>query len=261
MINLLKTFWKSRRLVFIWTRYNIQADYLDTKLGLVWLVLQPLLMTVIYSVVFSWVLNRAPRGGVPFINFFLAGMIMWLSFNNTMMRSTTLIAQNVNLMGQVKFPQETLIFVFFNEKMVDFIISFFILFFINLVNGYYPNKSYLYIPLILFIFFTMELGLMFFLATLGLFIRDVPQIVSLLLRLLFYFSGIIFPSDVLPEKAIQILSFNPIFFLVESFRNIIFYAEVPSRLRMALWFIFSMVILVGSFQLFQKKSKVFADYK
>lgn len=253
--------WDSRRLITTWTRYNIQANYLDTKLGMVWLILQPLLMTLIYSLVFSLVVNRAPRGGVPFVNFFLSGMILWISFNNTILKSATLIAQKVNLMGQIKFPREALVFVLFNEKLVDFLISLGILFFLNLFYGYYPNITYIYIPVIFIIFFSFELGLMFVIATLGLFIRDIPQIVSLILRLLFYISGIIFPASILPPQAVKILLFNPIFFLAESFRNVLFYAEAPDLLSLTGWLVLGIVLLLVGFVFFQNKSDVFADYK
>ena len=113
--------------------------------------------------------------------------------------------------------------------------------------------------LILLIFFSLELGGMFILATLGLFIRDVPQIVSLLLRLLFYVSAIVFPADILPNDAVKILSFNPIFFLVESFRNIIFYAEVPDGIHLFLWLSFSLIVLSFGFRFFQSKAGVFAE--
>jgi lipopolysaccharide transport system permease protein len=206
-------------------------------------------------------MNRIPRGGIAFINFFLSGMIMWLFFNGIMMRSATLISSKVNLLGQVKFPREALVFVLFSEKLVDFFISFVILLMLNAISGYYPNWAFIYIPLVLLTFFTMGLGGMFLLATVGLFIRDVPQIISLLLRLLFYFSGIIFPADILPERAVQILSFNPIFFLVESFRNIIFFAEVPNVLSVGIWLILSITILFIGFSLFTYKNGVFADYK
>lgn len=257
----LKALSRDKRLIITWTRYNIEANYLDTKLGIIWLVLQPLLMTIMYSLVFSLVLNRSPRGGVPFVNFFLSGMVLWLSFSGSIIRSTTLVAGKANLMGQIQFPRYVIVLVLFLEKMVDVAVGITILFFLNLFYGYYPNTAYFYIPLVLLTFFSLELGGMFILATLGLFIRDIPQIINLLLRLLLYFSAIIFPADMLPERVAAILSYNPIFFLVESFRNIIFYAEVPNLMGLIAWFLVNFLVLIGGVYFFQRKSGVFADYK
>jgi lipopolysaccharide transport system permease protein len=171
------------------------------------------------------------------------------------------MATNVNLMGQVKFPKEALVYVFFSEQLVEFFISFVLLLLISAINGYYPTWAFMYIPLLLLTFFAIALGGMFILTTIGLFIRDVPKFLSLLLRFLFYASGIIFPADMLPKDALQILTFNPIFFLVESFRNIIFYAEVPNTFSLGIWFIVSIGILFIGFSFFKSKAGIFADYK
>lgn len=253
--------WVNKKLIAVWTRYNIQASLLNTKLGMIWLVLSPILMTLVYSFLFSMLLNKRPRGGVPFITFFLSGMILWVFLNNAVLRSTTLIVQNSNLIGQVQFPREALIYAFFGEQLVDFFINFFILLALNLLTGSYPNWNYLYIPLILLTFFLLVLGSVFLLATLGLFVRDIPKILGLVLRFLFYGSGVVFPADVLPQKALEILTFNPIFFLVEGFRNVLFYAEKPDTIALGIWFGISVLITFVGFFVYKSKSGIFSDYR
>ena len=102
---------------------------------------------------------------------------------------------------------------------------------------------------------------MFIISTIGPFIRDTTRVLGVLLRLLFYFSGVIFPADMIPERALQYLAFNPIFFIVESFRGIVLYAETPDMFVMLIWFIVGLVLLFGGFAFFNAKSSVFADYK
>ena len=259
--NFFFSFWKSRRLVATWTKYNIQANYLDTKLGAIWLILQPILMTMVYSLVFSFILDRRPRGGVPFINFFFAGMVPWLYFNNTLFRSSNLIFQKSVMLSQIKFPREALVLVLFFENLVDLTVNIFIMLLLNIVNGYFPNIAYIYLPLLLITFFSISLGAMFIIATIGLFIRDTTQVIGITLRLVFYFSGIIFPADMIPERALQFLAFNPVFFVVESFRGIVLYAETPNILAMLIWFVVGILLLLGGFALFNAKAGVFADYK
>lgn len=254
-------FWKSRRLVFTWTKYNIEANYIDSKLGVVWLILQPLLMTMVYSLVFSFILKQKPRGGVPFLNFYFAGMVPWLFFNNTLFRSTTIIFQKATIISQIRFPREALVFVLFFENLVDFAVNFLIMLLLNALNGYFPNTAYLYLPLLLVTFFSMSLGATFIVATLGLFIRDTTQIVGVILRLAFYFSGVIISADILPKEALQLLVFNPLFFIVESFRNIVIYAETPNVLPLVIWFTIGLLLLMLGIVLFNAKSGVFADYQ
>ncbi len=73
MWSLLTTILENRYLIQTWSKYNIQAQYIDTRLGLAWIILQPIFQTLIYTFAFGTLLGRNPRGGVPFVLFFLAG--------------------------------------------------------------------------------------------------------------------------------------------------------------------------------------------
>ena len=216
---------------------------------------------MVYSLVFSFILKQKPRGGVPFLNFFFAGMVPWLFFNNTLLRSTTIIFQKSNILSQIKFPRDALIFVLFFENLVDFAVNFLIMLLLNAMNGYFPNKAYLFLPLLLLTFFSISLGAMFIISTIGLFIRDTPQVVGVILRLAFYFSGVIISAEILPQKALQLLVFNPLFFIIESFRNIVLYAETPNVLTLVIWLTIGLLLLTLGIALYNAKSSVFADYQ
>jgi len=261
MNQLVKSIWASRKLVATWTRYNIQAQYIETKLGLLWIILQPLLMTLVSSMVFSFILDRRPRGGVPYIIFFLSGNILWQLFNGGISNSTHLIVKAANLIAQIKFPREALVFVLIFEKTVDFLVTLPILLVFNLANGYYPTIHYLYTFPLFLVLFLITLGCMFIISTLGLFIRDIPQVAGLLLRLLFYFSGIIFPADMLPKELLSYLKYNPVFFVVESFRGILFYKEIPDPAQLFIWLVFGFFVFIGGIVFFKSKEGTFADYQ
>ena len=76
-MQLVKTFQENKNLIFTWIKFDIQANYIDTKLGLVWLFLEPIFQTLVYAFIFSALLDRPPRGDVPFIIFYLAGISTW----------------------------------------------------------------------------------------------------------------------------------------------------------------------------------------
>lgn len=248
-------------MIFTWTWYNIESDYLDTKLGAIWIALQPVLMTLIYSAVFSLLLNRSPRGNVPYVSFFLAGMILWQFFSTGLMQASSIIAVKANLMSQIKFPKETLVFVAFLEKMVDFSVAFLILIALNLFYGFYPTWYYLYVPVLLLIFFSLTLGIMLMLSVIGVFLQDTPQIVSVGLRFLFYFSGVLISGDMLPKRLADLLSFNPLFYIVETFRGVVLYSEQPDLLTLVLWLGIGVVFMLGGFAFFKSYDGKFADYK
>jgi lipopolysaccharide transport system permease protein len=253
--------WKGRFLFAIWTRYNIEANYLDSKLGALWIILQPVIETLIYSTVFSLILARKPRGDVPFVVFFLSGMVIWNFFSGSLIRSSSLINSRINLISQIKFPAQALVFVDFFEKLVDFIVAFVILVFLNLFFGYTPTVMYIYVPLILIVLFILTIGTMFILATLGAFVQDVSQISGLVLRFMLYFSGVLISSDMVPQKFSMLLNFNPLFFIIESFRNAIIYSEPPNMQMLFFWGVFSVLLLFSGIYYFVKNERFFSDYQ
>jgi lipopolysaccharide transport system permease protein len=253
--------WKSRYLVTTWARYNIEANYLDTKLGALWIVLQPLIETLVYAAVFSLILARRPRGDAPFVLFFLSGMILWQLFSGAMMKSSTIMHAKINTISQIKFPTQALIFVDLFEKLVDFVVTFVILIILCAVFGFSPTVAYVYLPLVLLVFFTFTIGAMFVFSTLGAFIQDISQIMGVALRFMMYFSGVLISADMIPQRFAAYLNFNPLFFMIESFRNIVLYAEAPDFGLLLLWFIFSIVFLFAGILFFKAYNGLFADYQ
>jgi ABC-type polysaccharide/polyol phosphate export permease len=102
---------------------------------------------------------------------------------------------------------------------------------------------------------------MLILAPLGVFIQDIAQFVSVVLRFMFYFSGVLISRDMLPERVAKYLDINPVFFIVESFRNVLLYNESPDIVLLALWLIASIGILFFGFWFFKRFDGTFADYK
>jgi len=261
MVKFFSDTWKSRYLIITWAKYNIESNYLEAKLGGLWIVLQPIVEALIYATVFGLILARKPRGDAPFVLFFLSGMVMWNFFSSALVRSATLMNSKINTISQIKFPNQTLVFVFLLEKFVDFVIAFIVLLSFNAFLGLFPSIAFIYIPIILFMFFIFTSGVMFTLATLGVFIQDIAQITGLALRFLLYFSGVLISSDMVPEKVANLLNLNPLFFMIESFRNVVLYAETPNILLLMIWMIISIVFLFVGIFIFLKNDGVFADYQ
>jgi len=248
-------------LIKLWTRYHIEASYLETRLGALWIILEPVLITLIYATVFSLILDRLPRNNVPFVIFFLSGMIFWQFFSNTLMKASTLISSKTAMVSQIKFSRQSLVFVAFLEMTVDLGVTFIVLMILDAFYGIYPSVQYIYLPILLFVFFSLTIGLMFMLTTLGVFIQDTQQLTGLVLRFLMYFSGVIISADMLPKKALKVLVYNPLFFMIESFRNIILYSEPPNMKAMSVWLVVSVLFLIAGIVFFKTNDGKFSDYQ
>ena len=259
-MNTLNMLWRHRYLINLWTRYNIQSRYVEAKLGLLWVIVQPVIITIIYTIVFSELLQRPPAGGVPFSLFFLSGLTVWQLINSTWMKSSLIVVSQIRLMSQIKFPREIILVVNLFEKLIDFIVTFIILIIISLLYGYYPTIAYIHLPVTIISILSLTLGISFIIGSLGVFIRDIPELTSLSLRFLFFFSGVIFSLDMLPEKVQKILVYNPLLILVESFRDIVVYGRVPEISQTVITLAISILILFFGYAFFKSKDSEFVDY-
>ncbi|MDH5647325.1 MAG: ABC transporter permease [Candidatus Heimdallarchaeota archaeon] len=252
--------WERRQLVGLWTLYNIQGRYVETRLGLFWIILQPIVYTIIYSIVFSNLLLVKPRGGIPFTVFFLSGLTIWELINSNIMQSSIALVSKLSLISQSKFPREIILVVFLCEKIIDFFTTFIILIIISSYFGIYPTWNYLFLPVYFFAVFSFLLGVSFIVSSLGVFVRDVDRFVGIGLRFLFYFSGVIFSLDMLPENIQPILSLNPILLMVETFRNIVILNESPNINSLLTLLGLGYLILVIGYKFFKSREGTFVDY-
>lgn len=261
MLSIVNTIKTNRFLIKTWVKYNIQSNYIDTKLGIFWIILQPIFQTLIYTLVFGTLLGRNARGGVPFIIFFLAGTSVWQFMNNNWMQASNIIVRNINLMSQVKISAEAVVIVQFVESLVDFGINLVILVVFSILFGYFPTQYYFYLPLMLAIILLVTLGGMYFISGLGVFIRDIPTVLSMILRLLFFVSGVIITPDMMSEKIQGPMSLNPLLQMIEAVRNIVLYAEAPTMKSIVYMTSFSMLVFLVGYRYFKKRQGVFVDYQ
>jgi len=261
LIDDLRYLWSRHELIRTWTLMNIHAQYINTKLGLVWIFLEPLITTMVYTLAFGELLRaRPPRGGVPFICFYLSGIVFWKFFSSCITKSLRSIISNIGLMTEVRFPRESAVLVDFLQNMVDFFASFLIMMIILAFYGIYPNQGYVFIPLILLVTSMITIGLMFFFSSLSVFIQDIGQIIGPILRLLFFISGVIFQVENAPQPYGTLLQFNPMLLIIESFRNIVLYGETPDMRLMAGLGLAGIIMLIAGYRYFKKKDATFVDH-
>ncbi len=261
LLSIFKTIKDNYYLIATWTRFNIESNYIDAKLGLIWLILEPILQTITYSYIFSALLGRNPRGDVPFIVFYLSGITTWQFLNTSWMRAGNLMVQFNRLMTNIKISPEAVIIIDLAERFVEFIINMILLVIVAAMFGFYPTYTYLFLPVIFLFMILTALGGMFFLGSLGVFVRDIPSITSMILRLMFFLSGVIITPDMLPEEYSKVLLVNPIIHLIEAMRDLTIYGTLPSLKSVLYMGSFSIVVFFFGYRYFKKRQNIFVDYQ
>jgi ABC-type polysaccharide/polyol phosphate export permease len=217
--------YKNRSLLRIWLVHNVRARYRQTVLGLAWIILLPLTTSVVLTIAFTAFLRI--QLDVPIISFFLSGIIPYTLFSNSILNSTGSIVNRIQIIGQVYFPREILPLITLGEAVVDFIFSSSAMIVTNLVFGIAPNVNMIYLPLLFLVLVTLALGLMFIASAITVLIRDIPNLLSVLLQLLFYLTPVIYPVEQLPQNIRFIFAINPIAAIIQGFRDVIVYNQAP----------------------------------
>ncbi|HEX5502391.1 MAG TPA: ABC transporter permease [Thermomicrobiales bacterium] len=250
--------WTNRALLRIWVQYNVQSRYAQAILGILWIILLPLSTAVIMSVVFSQIM-RISVGNVPFIAFFLAGLVPWGLFNQAISSGMRSILGAMGLINQIYFPREIIVLSALGEALVDTAFMFVALLAIDAIVGVWPNRLFVVLPLLLLIEVAFSLGLMLLVSWLSVLVRDVPQLVSVVLQLVFYLCPIIYPISIVPERYRFFFALNPLAVLIDAFRAVIVYDRAPVWSSLVYPAALATGLLACGYRVFKANEDLFAD--
>lgn len=257
-------FHQHRHLLMQLVRREVLARYRGSWLGPLWSLLTPLLMLAVYTFVFS-VVFQARWGGdgeVSRLQFALSAfgsITLFNLFAETINSSTGLILGNPNYVKRVVFPLEILPLAKFLACGVQSLFGLAIfLAAVLIVNGSLPWTLVL-LPLVVLPLVLLSLGLAFFLSSLGVFVRDVNNVVGLATTMLLFVSPVFYPLSNLPDELRRLLCINPLAPIIESFRQVTLQGEVPDWELWCLVALLSAAICLAGLAWFMKSKNAFAD--
>ena len=260
-----RSIWRNRNLIRTLVRRDVLSRYSGSFGGALWAVLNPLMLMLTYFFVFGLILqsrfgNDPSRAGYAI--YFLAGMLPWLAFSEAVGRAPTVMVEHRGFIKKLVFPVETLPV---NLVASGLVTEFFgiILFALALllVRGRLP-ATVLYLPALLIPQILLTAGVCWFLAALGVFVRDLAQVNGYLMTIWFFITPICYAETSwasLPHGALALLTKNPIFVLVRGYRSILLESKAPDWSSLAWLSLFSIVIFLVGHAWFYKLRKSFAD--
>lgn len=237
---------------------DIKVRYANSFLGAVWIILQPLIFTLIISAVFSLIF-RGEVGNAPYFLYVMIGFVNWLFFSQSISLSAKSLVINRELISNAKFPRESIVISTIASKLIDYLVNialFFVLFFVmnqDLVNGYI-----IFLPILLITQISLQLGLGLIASSINVYYRDVQNAVDLLLQVLFYLTPIIYPLNIIPENLAAIIKLNPLTIIISLYRDILFNQTVVIKELVSVFFLSVLILLIGVI-IFRKLEIKFAD--
>lgn len=256
LMKVFKELYNYRELLKTNIKKEVRGKYKGSWLGVLWTFLNPLLMLAVYAFVFPYILRVKVEN---YTIFMIVALIPWNFFTTAIQSGTGSVVANGNILKKVYFPREIIPISITTSQLVNFLITCIIMFVFILFSGVGFSIHLLLMPLLILIQYLITLALTFVLSALTVFVRDVDHFVSVALTLGFYATPIVYQASMLPEKFQWVLNFNPMAQLVEAYRAILYYHQLPNFTMLGLWGILSIILLILGYIIFKNLEKSFVE--
>lgn len=255
--------WRHRSLTMTLVRREVVGRYRGSFLGILWSFFNPLFMLGVYTFVFSVVFkarwNGASDSNAEFALVLFAGLLVFNLFSECINRAPGLILANINYVKKVVFPLEILPWVVLGSALFHAAISLGVWLIAYVVLFGLPHITALLLPPVLLPLLLFIMGLAWLLASLGVYLRDVSQFISIITTTLMFLSPIFYPANALPEEYRGLLYLNPMTPIIELTRDVLYWGNAPNWLIWSLYLLTTSAIAWVGFAWFQKTRKGFAD--
>lgn len=237
---------------------DVETRYKHSFLGLYWTIINPLLLALIYTFVFKVVL-KVSSGSIPYVVFLITGLTFWNFFANGIMSASQSVTANAGILAKLYFPRVVLPTASILARMIDFGFALVVMAFFILVYKVPIHWSVLLLPLVVALQVLFALGIAYIVASLNVILRDISQIVGLVLMLWVYMCPVMFPFTGHSNALQTILLINPMGAIIQAERDLIFtgYLTQPAMLWLAgAWAVFT---FTGGLTVFKNLEPVFAE--
>ncbi len=246
------------------TKVDILGRYRGSYLGILWSLLMPIFMLLVYTFVFSVILKAkwgvsSSETSADFALLLFAGIIIHGFFAEIMTRAPNIMVHNSNYVTKVVFPLPLLPLVSLLSGLFHAFISLIILLVaLYVYYGHLPITSIL-LPIIWLPMIVLLAGVSWFFAAIGVYVRDLAQVAGPLSMLLLFLSPVFYPISQVPEKWQAFMLFNPLTLMIEQSRDVLIAGKLPDFSLLAIYMLIASVFCYASYRLFQKLKKGFSD--
>jgi ABC-2 type transport system permease protein len=257
MIELLRDSYRYRELIWALALKELTLRYKRSFLGFVWALLNPMLLMLVLTVVFSTIMVTKLEHYSVFV---LSVLLPWTFFSQSVSYASESIVGNADLIKKVRvaklvFPVAAVV-----SNMINLLLSLIPLVLIVLVTGHPFHLTWIYLPVPLLALILTTLGATFFFATANVYYRDVAHIVQIVLQVWFYVTPIIYSLDLFPAHYRIFFKLNPLLYVLNGFRLSVYYGMLPTWQSVFASFACGFIALYVGFRIFQSRQDEFVFY-
>lgn len=253
---MIKEIYKYREFLKTNVKKDIRGKYKGSFLGVLWSFINPLLMTLVYAIVFPFILRNGPEHYVTFI---VIAILPWNWFTTVISQGTFSIVGNADIIKKVYFPREILPLSVATSGLVNYFISVPIILIFLLCSGIGFSFNILWLPLIAITQYILTIGIILITSAINVYIRDAEYIINFIVTMLFYATPVLYSTDLFPERFKWILYINPMTTIVTAYRDIFYYKQMPDLSLLLTVLGMSILLLLIGIVIFRKLKKGFAE--
>ncbi|WP_456292386.1 ABC transporter permease [Pseudomonas sp. AK106] len=262
MYGMLQGLWEYRSFIITSIRNEFIARFARSKLGGLWMIIHPLSQVAIYALILSNVLAARLPGidnKYAYALYLMAGILAWNLFAEIVGRCLTVFIEQGNLMKKMRFPRIALPVIVVGSCLLNNLLLFVAVFIVFALLGHMPSLQMLWlIPLTLTVT-ALAVGLGLVLGVLNVFVRDIGQVVPIVLQVWFWFTPIVYSLNIIPENMRGALEFNPMFPVVTAYHDVLVYQVAPNLAHLGIAIGLSAALLVLGLFLFRRAAPEMVD--
>lgn len=258
------TIWAYRKLILDLIKREVTTKYKGSFFGLFWSLVTPILMLAVYTFVFSFVFNARWGGDgngskIEFALLLFSGLMIFNLFAECIGRAPGLIIENSSYVKKIVFPLEVLPLVILGTAITQFLFSFTVwVFFYFLFIGELNFYIFL-LPVVLTPFLVLLSGMTMVLSAIGVYVRDISQIISIIITMTLFLSPIFYPASALPARFQILFTLNPLTIPIEGIREVLYFGEFTLLTPLIYYSVIALCVQIFGFLIFQKLRNGFAD--
>lgn len=259
---MLKTIWQYRYFIFSSIKTEFRTRFARSKVGGFWMILHPLAQVAIFALVLSAVLSAKLPGidnRFAYAIYLMSGMLGWTLFSEVLSRTVNIFVANGNLIKKLSFPRITLPLVVIGTALVNNLLLFFAILLVFGLLGHFPTLMLIWVLPLIVLTLALAVGLGLLLAVLNVFIRDISEVMNIVLQFWFWLTPVVYMADIVPDSFSIWFALNPMVAITTSFQNVMLYNRLPDLGHLAYPVLLSGFLLVFAFGLYRRASEEMAD--
>lgn len=259
---MLRSLWQYRHFVLSSIKNEFISRFARSKLGGLWIIINPLSQVLIYALILSNVLAAKIPGVENKYNYaiyLMAGLLAWTLFSEIITRCLNLFIVHSNLMKKMSFPRITLPTIVIGSCLLNNILLIISVLGVFALLGHQFSMVMLWIIPLTLLVMVLALGIGLIIGVMNVFIRDISQVIPIILQMWFWFTPIVYPESIIPESYRHLLNLNPMYPIISAYHQVLVYNKAPQFDSLIVVSVIAIVLMLFSLFLFRRASAEIVD--